>query len=264
MRVSTLNCLLVVACVILATGPAMAGNAYGHYKHDPGSDPLSDNWTCDTSYNPDTGEVSVGFTIDNMPDVISAGDTVLCSWSNITIDPVEEIYINSLQIGLMGDPEVDLVFGVTGGKTNVTTFHILSPLLEVQTHTDCIGYATAAVTVTDYLLLRNGATANGLFAGDFYEARYNTSAVYDDLVPGPISVGSTGTASATGSETGEVQSFGTVTSMQTEFAFNITPRDQVSGTSAFAIEGTIVPEPASAVALLSGVIGLLGVIRRRR
>ena len=256
---------VIVLCLVAAAGPVMAGNAYGLYKHttdSTGTDELATNWTCDTSYDSATGVATVQFTVDNLAELLATPGLVTASWSNIVIDAEQEITIDSLIMGLDGDPAINLNFAVSGGNSGAT-FHIVSTELAFPTLTNCVGIASAGVTVTDYLLMQDGATANGLFGGKFYEARYNASSIYGDLVSGPVVIPAGG-GTQTVSENGTLQNLGTVSSMQSEFFFDVTAKDQVSGTSSYAIAGIPVPEPSGIIALISGLLGATAIIRRRK
>lgn len=265
MRLSKLILLFVVLCLLAASGSAMAGYAYGKIKHAAdtnGTDPLAAAWTCDTTYDSETGVATVELAIDNLAQLVANPGLVTASWNNIVIDAQQEIVIDSLIMGLDADPAINLNFAVSGG-TSGATFHILSAPLAFPTLANCQGIATAGVSVTDYLLTKNGATANGLFGGKFYQARYNTTSIYGDLVSGPIVIPAGG-GTQTVSEDGALLDLGNVSGMQSEFFFNVSAKDQVSGTSSYAIVGTPVPEPSAVVALLTGLIGLTGAIRRRK
>jgi len=264
MRIFVLISVLVL-CLMIAAGPVMAGNAFGLYKHTTdttNTDPLASTWTCDTSYDPETGVATVQFTVDNLAELLANPGLVTARWSNIVIDAEQEITIDSLIMGLDGDPAINLNFAVSGGNSGAT-FHIVSAALTFPTLTDCVGIASAGITVTDYLLTQDGATANGLFGGKFYEARYNTSSIYGDLVSGPVVIPAGG-GTQTVSENGTLQNLGTVSSMQSEFFFDITAKDLVSGTSSYAIAGTEIPEPSGIIALVTGLVGTIAVIRRRK
>ncbi len=268
MKITRLALALVVLCLLVTSMALAQGNAYGHYKHnnvDPAStDPLAVNWLCETDWDSQTGVATIAFTIDNLAELIAANELVTANWTNITVDATEEIVIDSLSLGLEGDPAINLNFGVSGGK-NGATFHIVAPLLTFPTLVNAQAVASATVTVTDYQLLRNGATANGLIGSKYYEARYNTSTVLYDLVQGPITVLATDPASYSAPpDNGPVQAIGTVSSMQSEWWFNITARDNVSGTSSYAIVGDPVPEPSTLLALFGGLVGVAGIARRRR
>ena len=260
MRFSRLTLMFAVLCILAAAGAAYAGNAYGHLKHavdTNNSDPLAAKWSCDTSFDPATKLATIEFTIDNLAQLLSTAGMVNASWSNIAIDD-DGSMIDNLQLGLDGDPVINLSFSVTAGNAG-TTFHIISGLLGPLGLANADAAATAGVTVTDSLMTMNGATANGLLGGKFYRATYNGASTLPDLVNGPVVVPANGTLTVSGTD--PWQNVGAVNSMQSEFYFNLTASDLASGTSSFAV--VPIPEPGAMLALLTGLIGFAGIARRK-
>jgi hypothetical protein len=157
------------------------------------------------------------------------------------------------------DPAVSLGFFVTAGAVT-TTFTISSPVVSFAPLSNQSGSASAGVTLTDND--GDGASSTGLFAVDkAYEARYNTSSVFADLVS-PVSAGSFGTWTTSehfpGAGTSPIA--GSVSNILSQFSFTLSPNDSASGTSVFRI----VPEPSSMVLALVGGLALLWRARRRQ
>jgi hypothetical protein len=204
--------------------------------------------TCTT----DTATATEEFTIPCAGDVID--------W--VMDDPVEvrDDYdvllgtITQLELASDEEPFVNLFFAVQAGASD-TTFDVLSPLISFSALSDPPAYASAGVTLTSD---SDGATITGLFGGDTYEARYNGTSVYDDLVAG---FNIPGDQTLTSSERSPVSGYstitGTVSNIQSEFYFTLSAEDQASGTSRFEV----VPEPV-AMSLLA--LGAAAIVYRRR
>jgi len=156
------------------------------------------------------------------------------------------------------DPYVNLFFAVQAGAAD-TTFDVSSGVVSFFPLMDVSGYASAGVTLTSDA---DGATITGLFGGDTYEARYNSTSVFADLVAG-YTIG--GDVSVTNSDRYPATDYtpiaGNVSSIESEFKFTLSALDQASGTSRFEIIGVGVPEPAT-MSLLA--LGGLALLRRRR
>jgi len=170
--------------------------------------------------------------------------------------------IDQLSLRYDTDPGVSLGFAVTAGNS-ATQFQVTSstvPFTPLINNT--LAFATAAVTVTDSD--SSGASATGLFSGSkAYEARYNGPAVVWARLVDPVTCGVDD--STTGSErrpsgTGRQAVAAPVSSIESEFYFTLSAKDQASGTSRFDISG-VVPEPAT-LSLLA--LGAMALIRRRR
>ena len=165
------------------------------------------------------------------------------------------------ELGFQSDvePYVNLRFAVEAGATD-TTFDISSAVVSFDPLMDVVAYASAGVTLTSNA---DGAMITGLFDdGMSYEARYNSSTVFADLVAGfSISGDDTVTHRDRKPASGYDPIAGTVSSIQSEFKFILSALDQASGTSRFEALGVAVPEPAT-MGLLA--LGGLALIRRRR
>jgi len=164
--------------------------------------------------------------------------------------------LRSLTVELEADPAVSLGFAVTAGNAP-TTFIITSANLSFSPLVDPLGYASAGVTLTDND--GTGANITGLYGGLCYEARYNGSSVFADLLPPLTAPACTSvTMSDRMPPLGSQVVLDTLSSIQTSFGFTLSAKDQASGTSHFEV---MIPEPAS-LSLL-GAAGLL-LLRRRR
>ncbi len=173
-------------------------------------------------------------------------------------------HIASLSFELNGDPAVSLNFSITAGSSP-TLITISSSTISFTPIINAQAFATAALTVTDFN--GNGATATGTFAGaKAYEARYNGSGVFADLVS-PVVAGMN--ASNIGTErfpiTGNAGIGPMVSTIESQFSFTLSAHDSASGTSRFnVIPGPNVPEPSSFVLAALGLGGTYLRIRRHR
>lgn len=167
--------------------------------------------------------------------------------------------IDSLNLGLDGDPQVMLNFAVTAGNAN-TVFGLSSALVAFGSLTNPASFATAGITVTDND--SNGGSATGLFAGSkSYQASYNGGNLFANLVSPVIAApDSSGIGSERNPAVGTIPIPGSVTSIKGEFSFVLTANDSASGTSRF----NVVPEPSSVILALMAATGLYWAARRRR
>lgn len=171
-------------------------------------------------------------------------------------------YADTIDMGLLSytlsvkaDPVVNLGFAVTAGNYN-TTYTIQSAVLNISPGmTNPLAKASAAITLTD--TGTNGATITGHFANNkTYRANYNYGP-WVDLVTGTSVTNSSTIASERHPASGYTTISDTVSSMSSEFNFDLTANDQASGTSSFEI----IPEPCT-MALLS--LGALALLRRKK
>jgi hypothetical protein len=164
--------------------------------------------------------------------------------------------ITELQIGFDQDPYVNLGFSVIAGDKE-TTFTISSSATAVNL-TNPQAYASAGITLTDNP--PTAATITGLYTGGkIYEARYNGTSVFADLVSGFGVSGGTDTRSEREPASGRKTIFDTVSTISSEFHFTLSAWDQASGTSSF----NAIPEPATVGLLVAGG-AVMNFMRRRR
>lgn len=196
-------------------------------------------------------------------------DPQTASWSFNLPEPLQFLadqtflgQLDSLEVTVYEDPEVNLNFSVQAGASD-TTFHIASSLMTFPTITGATGLASAGITVSDSDIdgatLTKKPTLNGS-----YLAQYNGWAgaptgplgtTFHEGIPSVNVAPFTGSNSASTS-VGSTAIGAPVSSMSTLFAFQLSATDFASGTSHFEI----VPEPASL--LLIG-IGAVALLRRR-
>ena len=185
------------------------------------------------------------------PQNIMDGSTVLA-----TVDSLSVIYD--------GDPQVVLNFAVTAANlVGGTNFNIQSAVVTFSPLVNPEAFATAAITVTDNQI--NGATVTGQEPGlKAYAAQYNGGTPFAYLVQTPVVAppGSSNTAMERFPPIPPttVPIIGVVTSIESEFRFNLSRSDSASGTSNF----TVVPEPGTWALLGTGLFALVALARRRR
>jgi hypothetical protein len=159
--------------------------------------------------------------------------------------------LDSLKLTVNSDPEVGVDFGFKSLSSTVT-YSISDVVSFSDPLVNPIAYASAGVTLTDKAPL--GATITGLFdGGKTYQARYNGSTVFANLVNGFSVSGGTSIASE---DAPSVQIIDTLTSIGSEFRFKLSAGDSASGTSNFVV---VVPEPATMC-----LLGLGGLLLRRK
>jgi hypothetical protein len=168
--------------------------------------------------------------------------------------------LNLLDVATNADPFVNLHFSVENDTALPVTYDVSSSVVTFPTLVNPLAYATAGITLTSDF---DGAVINGLFpGGEVYQARYNTSTIYANLVTGlsivdDTSVTTTDRLPPLGTQT----IFGSVSSIQSEFDFTLSDGDQASGTSRFEVTAAV-PEPATMSLLIMG--GLAVLARRKR
>ncbi len=169
--------------------------------------------------------------------------------------------LSQLQIQSDADPAVNVYFSVQANSSG-ETFDITTSTLSFPTLSPATAFATAAITLTSDT---DGATIAGLFpGGKTYEARYNGSTVYADLVSG-FSIGPN--TSSTLSERDPLvapltNAIPSASSITAEFDFTLSANEQASGTSRFDVEQGV-PEPATMSLLVMGAMALLAKRKQR-
>lgn len=264
---------LAVFAVALAV--CMAGTA----AYADTAIPSTEGWTL----TPIVGDGTVQFLlgIDNTSSLASYAGEVSKTWGDAG-DPTKYIalgdtggFLQSLTVTLDGDPKVRVQFSVLAGATD-TSFTI-TPLSSTPPGPSPVVFAplvnplataTAALTVTDFD--GNGAWVSpGYQDGTFYKATYNTNQTFASLIDRAINDPAPGNivAAPDGSKTGDgfkawTTIPGSITSMTAEFKFTLSANDLASGTGSFTI--VPVPEPGSMLAMFTGIVGMAGVLVRRR
>ena len=164
--------------------------------------------------------------------------------------------ITKLEIEFDQDPYVALGFTVIADASD-TTYTINSSVTAVNL-TNPQAYASAGITLTDNS--PTGATITGLYTdGKIYEARYNDTSVFADLVSGFSVSDSTDTHSERKPASGRTTSSDTVSTISSGFHFTLSARDGASGTSSF----NVIPEPATIGLLVAGGAAIVATRRRR-
>lgn len=142
------------------------------------------------------------------------------------------------------DPNVALAFSVASGVVP-TSFTISSGLLSFPLISPAQAATSAALTLTD--VLGDGATlAGNLASGNSYQAVYNGSTVFAELLPGLSVTGGSTSANANVPLT----PIAPASSMNAQFTFTMSASDLASGTSNFVI----IPEPQALALLLLGAV----------
>lgn len=173
--------------------------------------------------------------------------------------------IDSLSVHLDGDPAVTLNFAMTAGAAD-TLISLTSSTVTFDELIDADAYATASLTLTDNN--GNGASATGTFAGsNAYQARFNGGTVFANLLT-PFTAGADSTTTESGRDPGIGTEIipGSISSIQSQFAFMLSARDSASGTSRFQVNipSNNIPEPSTYVLAMLGVAGVYLARRRNR
>lgn len=171
--------------------------------------------------------------------------------------------VTGVFVRLKADPEVELVFNVKNRTSQTATFTVNSAVLGfTEPLVNNWAYATAGITLTDGGI--NGAALTGLQTGaKAYEAKFNGTSVFADLVPSfsVLPGQGTDTKNERYPAVDTVMIPGSVSSISSQFKFTLSPGDLASGTSSFVIGA--IPEPATLGLLLVGS-AILGAKRRRQ
>jgi len=169
--------------------------------------------------------------------------------------PVVLGWVDTLGILLEGDPVASINFNVTAGGSDVTVT-VSSATVSFSALNNPAASAEAEITLTD-----NGGAAATIdpISGNsgLFRAIYNGTQEYASLL-GSSSIGGGG---VTFSEDTSGPIAGSVSSIQAQFAFQLSAGDSASGTGTF----TVVPEPTSAGLMICAFVALVAShIRCRR
>jgi len=264
---------LCIAAVFFLSVLVMPAWAQGGLPHDPSdaihtvavgltnSDGLSGTFDTSTIGTWDEGLGEDGQLHFYYDFASEAGYDVL-ALDNLTV--IGTIY--SLNYEAKPEPQVILNFSCKAGRAN-TTFSYKSAVSVIPPLTNASARASASMTLTDNSVPTNGVFANGNYSGKVYQARYNTTSVFTNLVSSFS--GPSGSPISTENDPLDGISYraipGTITEMEAEYNFVLQAYDSASGTSNYVILGTPVPEPSSMLALATAMIGLIGFgVKRRR
>lgn len=229
--------------------------------------PSTDGWTLTPVINGNSVTLLLG--IDNAAALAGYQGMLTKTWGDPT-DSSKFISLGDsgsvlrfLTIGIDGDPRVSLTSaweaGDAGLDCSLSGGDFFDPIYPAK------GRASAQITVTDNN--GDGASVTGGFTGGtLYQATYSTFTgvqLFDRLIDGPIVVNPGSTEPTSGNDEADWRNIdGHVDGMNAEFKFFLTPNDSASVTSTYRIE--TVPEPGSLLAMLSGIIGFAGLLRRKR
>lgn len=162
--------------------------------------------------------------------------------------------LNSANVYIAGDPATNWGFAVQAGSSD-TTFSISSAVISFGAIQHPQGQAGAAFTITD--VNHDGATLSTGKTGKAYNATYNGSTTFADLVSGFSANSGNSKSSSENEPPSGFDNIGTpVTSIQSSAYFTLTANDLASGTNGFEV----IPEP-STLALVA--LGALSMFRRR-
>jgi len=163
-------------------------------------------------------------------------------------------YVDWLEAELVADPVASINFNLTAGSSDVTVT-VSSATVAFSPLNNPAASAEAEVKLTD-----NGSSpatieTTGGNSG-LFQAIFNGSSEYAELL-GDSSVGG-GDITFDEDTSGPIA--GSVSSIQAQFAFELSAGDSASGSGVF----TVVPEPTTAGLALCGCLLVTGSLRRRR
>jgi len=165
--------------------------------------------------------------------------------------------LNSLVIGMQGDPSVTLNFSVVSGAVP-TTFVINSAVVTVNLNNP-LAFATAGLTLTDRD--GDGASLTGNIGGKAYQALYNGGlTTFADLVSSFTDPINDTTTKSENKPNTLIPTF--VNNMQSGFSFTASPNDGVSGTSFYSMVPVIIPESSGMLTLVLGGLALVAMSRK--
>lgn len=240
--VSRFGCL-VLGCLVLAIGAGVARAEF-----------IGSNLVWVSMENSQGSSALVGLAnpYDNEPDGPSYIEDGVYQRQELRDGDELLGYVDELAVALDGDPEASINFSLTAGGSDVTVT-VSSATVSFASLLNPPASAEAEVTLTD-----NGgspATIETVGSNDgLFRAIYNSTQEYTWLL-GDGSVGG-GSVLFSEDESGPVA--GSVSSIQAQFAFELSAGDTAMGSGRF----TVVPEPATAALLLMGAATLLGARRR--
>ena len=206
--------------------------------------------------------------------VIDTGDSVAGSdgtFSNVVVEGTDTTGLWDVQWSWMGnsDPFVTNNFTLTNLSGSTQTFIITSTIGTVPIGPASLTSGSIDGSITDNPGPFGGATISTVSGNSLYTALIDGSA-YETLLDDPFSVtvpGSGGSADVGPADFGlpaNSQLGPAITSdIGIRIQFSLTAGDSVSFTSVFSVEETAVPVPAAVWLFGSGLVGLIGIARRK-